>query len=103
MLPRPLGRALDRWGVKNGRRQRWHVPMRLQSTSINGFLRLWLLARMRRWRRMSYRFAEENRAIEAWLDAIAQAAPALARARARDRRMRAAAQGLQRHAPPRPR
>ena len=82
VLPHRLGRALDRWGDRHGRKQRLHIGMRLQSTSINGFLRLWLLARMRRWRRMSYRFTEEQRAIEAWLDAIASAAsrsPELAR------------------------
>ena len=75
VLPRPLGRALDRWGAKNGRRARWHMTMRLQSTSIGGFLRLWLLAKMRRWRRISYRYAQETQAIEAWLAAIAAAAP----------------------------
>ena len=75
ILPHRLGRALDRWGERHGRKQRFHMRMRLQSTSISGFLRLWLLARMRRWRRMSYRFVEESRAIEAWLDAIARAAP----------------------------
>jgi indolepyruvate ferredoxin oxidoreductase beta subunit len=75
ILPHRLGRALDRWGERHGRKQRLHMRMRLQSTSISGFLRLWLLARMRRWRRMSYRFVEENRAIEAWLNAIVRAAP----------------------------
>jgi indolepyruvate ferredoxin oxidoreductase beta subunit len=76
VLPHRLGRALDRWGERHGRKARFHLRMRLQSTSINGFLRLWLLARMRRWRRISYRFTEEQRAIEAWLDAIAHAMPA---------------------------
>jgi indolepyruvate ferredoxin oxidoreductase beta subunit len=75
VLPRVLGRALERWGEKNGRRQRLHLRMRLKSTSISGYARLWLLAKMRRWRRMSHRFAEETRAIEAWLDAIADATP----------------------------
>ena len=49
--------------------------MRLKSTSVNGFLRLWLLARLKRWRRRSLRFVEEQHAIEAWLDAISRAAP----------------------------
>ena len=49
--------------------------MRLQSTSISGFLRLWALAKMRRFRRASHRFVEEQRAIEEWLDAVARAAP----------------------------
>ena len=41
--------------------------MRLQSTSISGFARLWALARLRRFRRASHRFVEEQRAIEEWL------------------------------------
>jgi indolepyruvate ferredoxin oxidoreductase, beta subunit len=73
VLPRRIGAALEAWGARRGRSL--HLPMRLRSTSINGFLRLWLLARMRRWRRISHRFAQEQAAIEQWLDAIARAAP----------------------------
>src|SRR6185437_13987871 len=47
---------------------------RLHSTAVNGFLRLWLLARLRPWRRHSLRFVEEQQAIEAWLAAIEAAA-----------------------------
>jgi indolepyruvate ferredoxin oxidoreductase, beta subunit len=75
ILPPRLGRALERWGEKNDRARRFHLPMRLKSTSLNGFLRLWLLARLTRWRPRTYRFAEESREIEAWLGAVAKAAP----------------------------
>jgi indolepyruvate ferredoxin oxidoreductase beta subunit len=75
VLPRALGEALERWADRRGLRDRLHLPMRLKSTSVNGFVRLWLLARMRPLRRRSFRFAEEQRAIEQWLDAIVRAAP----------------------------
>src|SRR5262249_61077611 len=42
--------------------------------SISGFLRFWLLAKLRRWRPGTYRFQEEQRAIEAWLGLIVEAA-----------------------------
>ncbi|HZT50823.1 MAG TPA: indolepyruvate oxidoreductase subunit beta family protein [Stellaceae bacterium] len=75
VLPRIVGRALERWATRHGLRDRLHVRMRLKSTSVNGFVRLWLLARMRPLRRRSFRFAEEQRGIEQWLDAIVRAAP----------------------------
>lgn len=75
VLPRALGRALDAVATRRGIKDRLHVPMRLKSTSITGFARLWMLARMRRWRRRSLRFAVEQQAIEQWLDAITRAAP----------------------------
>ena len=56
-----------------------------------------LLATLRRWRPRTYRYAEEQRAIERWLGADRRGRRAIRRARARDRRMRAADQGLWRH------
>ncbi len=75
VLPRALGSALDRWASRRDIKRRLNLRMRLNSTSVNGFLRLWLLAHMRPLRRRSFRFAEEQTAIEQWLDAIARAAP----------------------------
>ena len=75
VLPRGLGRALEALATRFGVKERLHLRMRLRSTSVNGFLRLWLLARLQRWRRRSLRFIAEQRAIEAWLDAIVRAAP----------------------------
>ncbi len=74
VLPARIGRALERWAERRGLRDRLHMPMRLQSTSISGFFRLWALAKMRRFRRASHRFVEESRAIEEWLDAVVRAA-----------------------------
>ena len=63
-----LGRRVDR-----GRRVR--------TDTIRGFLMLWLVAGLRRWRRKSHRHAIETAHIEAWLDKVTKAAardPALA-------------------------
>jgi len=82
LMPQRLGGWLSRWAERRGLADRLHMPMHLKSTSMSGFLRLWLLAKLKPWRRRSYRFAEEQRAIEQWLDAILRAAsrsPELAR------------------------
>ena len=48
--------------------------MEVNTASVSGFLRFWLLAKLRRWRPKSYRYQEEQRAIEAWLRSIVEAA-----------------------------
>jgi indolepyruvate ferredoxin oxidoreductase beta subunit len=73
LLPPFLGRPLRRWAERTGRIDRWHVAMRVRSSTISGYLRLFLLARLRRWRPFSTRFAEEQAAIDAWLARIVQA------------------------------
>jgi indolepyruvate ferredoxin oxidoreductase beta subunit len=53
----------------------------VQTSSLRGYLMLSFVAGLRRWRRGTLRFAEENARIEAWLADIRQAAasdPALA-------------------------
>ena len=82
LLPPRWGAALEDWAKRRGLTDRLHLPMRLKSTSITGYLRLRLLAGLRGWRRRSYRFAAEQRRIEEWLDAIGRAIridPVLAR------------------------
>lgn len=54
---------------------RAHWGMAVNTTSMSGYLRFHFLAKLRRWRRGTFRFQEEQRAIEAWLKLIAQAAP----------------------------
>jgi len=46
----------------------------ITTSSLRGFLMLYLLAGMKRWRRGSLRFAAETQRIEQWLAQIAQAA-----------------------------
>ena len=54
--------------------ERLHWGMEVNTASVTGFLRFWLLAKLRRWRPTSYRFAQEQAAIERWLGLIEQAA-----------------------------
>jgi indolepyruvate ferredoxin oxidoreductase beta subunit len=51
-----------------------HWGMTVRSTSITGHLRLRLLRGLKRWRPRTYRFQEEQKAIEAWLARVAAAA-----------------------------
>jgi indolepyruvate ferredoxin oxidoreductase, beta subunit len=73
LLPPSLGRALYRWAERRNLLHRLHLPMHVTTTNFNGFLRLWLLSRLRGWRRRGYRYAEEQALIERWLDAICRA------------------------------
>jgi len=54
--------------------RRWHVGMRLRSTTIWGFSRLWVLAKLRHGRRLTWRYGVEQKAIEHWLALVARAA-----------------------------
>jgi indolepyruvate ferredoxin oxidoreductase, alpha subunit len=54
---------------------RAHWGMAINSRSISGYLRFALLAKLRPLRRGTFRFQQEQEAIEAWLKLIAQAAP----------------------------
>jgi indolepyruvate ferredoxin oxidoreductase alpha subunit len=57
---------------------RAHWGMAVNTASIFGYLRFYVLARLRGFRPKTYRYREEQRAIEAWLHMIAQAAAASA-------------------------
>jgi len=81
-LPAGIGRAIERPGWLRRRVERWTTKGRVVTTSsLGGFLMLYAVAGMKRWRRSTARYAAENAAIEAWLARIAQTAashPALA-------------------------
>jgi indolepyruvate ferredoxin oxidoreductase, beta subunit len=72
LLPPRLARALLAISEKRG----WTFQrgMQVNSQSISGFLRLWLIAKLRPRRPRTYRYEEEQRAIEAWLALIIEAA-----------------------------
>jgi indolepyruvate ferredoxin oxidoreductase beta subunit len=53
---------------------RAHWAMEVNSASVSGFLRFWLLAKLRRWRPGTYRYRQEQNAIEAWLRLVVTAA-----------------------------
>ncbi|HZC55760.1 MAG TPA: indolepyruvate oxidoreductase subunit beta family protein [Xanthobacteraceae bacterium] len=54
---------------------RAHWGMEINTGSVFGYLRFLLLAKLRGYRPKTFRYREEQRAIEAWLRMIAQAAP----------------------------
>lgn len=81
-LPAGIGRAIEQPGWLRRRVERWTRKGRVVTTSsLGGFLMLYAVAGMKRWRRSTTRYAAENAAIEAWLARIAETAashPALA-------------------------
>lgn len=74
-LPAGLGRWLAGSGWPRRLVERFTRKGRVITTSsLGGFLLLYTLAGLKRWRRGSLRFQAENRHIEDWLDRIAAAA-----------------------------
>ena len=75
ILPAGLGRWLLQTGWARRMVERLTRKGRVVSTtSIRGYLKLWLLARARRWRRRSLRFEREQRRIAEWLALLPAAA-----------------------------
>jgi indolepyruvate ferredoxin oxidoreductase, beta subunit len=72
ILPPRLARRILALAERRGWRLHW--GMEVNSASISGFLRFFVLAKLKRWRPGTYRFAEEQRQIEAWLGLIVEAA-----------------------------
>jgi indolepyruvate ferredoxin oxidoreductase beta subunit len=75
ILPPSLARRILALAERHPSLGRAHWGMEVNSISVSGFLRFFVLAKLRRLRPRTYRFQEEQRAIEAWLALIAQAAP----------------------------
>jgi indolepyruvate ferredoxin oxidoreductase beta subunit len=75
VLPPGLARRIMAWAERTGRLGRWYWSMHVRTTSVSGFLRLWLLAKLRWWRPRTWRYAEEQAQIERWLESIRGAAP----------------------------
>ncbi len=74
-LPAALGRRIERPGWLRRLVERATRRGRVVTTSsLGGFLMLYAVAAMKRWRRSTTRYAAENAAIEAWLARIAEAA-----------------------------
>jgi indolepyruvate ferredoxin oxidoreductase beta subunit len=75
ILPSWLARPILRLADRNPGLNRAHWGMAVNTASVSGYLRFYVLAKLRRVRRSTFRFQEEQRAIEAWLQAIVKAAP----------------------------
>jgi indolepyruvate ferredoxin oxidoreductase, beta subunit len=74
ILPAWLARPVVALAERRGWMDRIHWGMEIKTTSVSGYLRLLLLSRLRRLRPASYRYAQEQKAIEAWLAHIVTAA-----------------------------
>jgi indolepyruvate ferredoxin oxidoreductase, beta subunit len=74
LLPPSLATAVLGAARRRGWMDRFHWGMEVRTTSVTGYLRFLLIAKLRRFRRHTYRYREEQTAIEAWLGLIAAAA-----------------------------
>ena len=74
LLPPMLARRILKWAGKNRRMERLHFGVRVKSTTISGFARLWLMAKLRPFRRLGYRYEQEQTMIEEWLEIVRRSA-----------------------------
>jgi indolepyruvate ferredoxin oxidoreductase, beta subunit len=74
VLPPFIARPITAIAERRGWIDRFHWGMEIKTNSVSGYLRLLALARLRRFRPRSFRYQEEQRAIEAWLALIIAAA-----------------------------
>jgi len=75
ILPPAMARRVLALAARHQKLANAHLGMAVKTTAIFGYLRFYLLAKLRPWRRKTYRYQAEQRAIEAWLHLIALAAP----------------------------
>ncbi len=74
VLPSSIARPIIAMAERRGWIDKLHWGMEIKTTSVSGYLRFRLLARLRRFRPRSHRYNQEQVAIEAWLALIAAGA-----------------------------
>ncbi len=74
LLPPLLARPILALARSRGWLGRVYFGMEIETTSIGGFLKFLMLAKLRPLRPFGHRFKQEQKAIDAWLALIAQAA-----------------------------
>jgi len=74
LLPPSLARPILRYAERKGWLGRVYFGMEINTTSISGYLRFLLLAKLRGIRPHGHRYAQEQEQIEAWLGLIVEAA-----------------------------
>ena len=74
ILPYALVAPFARWAERRWPHGRPTAAQHVRTTTVLGFLRLWLLARLRRLRPISYRARHELDGITRWLDAVRRCA-----------------------------
>ena len=70
VLPDRLVRPFARWAERRWPHGRPTVGQHVRTTTISGFLRVWLLARLKPLRGISYRAREEHARMGRWLEAV---------------------------------
>ncbi|MBI2203090.1 MAG: hypothetical protein HYU41_04445 [Candidatus Rokubacteria bacterium] len=73
ILPDRLVRPFAQWAERRWPHGRPSLGQHVKTTTVSGYLRLWLLARCRRLRPVSYRARHEHARMERWLAAVARA------------------------------
>jgi indolepyruvate ferredoxin oxidoreductase beta subunit len=73
ILPPALARRLAALCARRG----WtgHMGLRIKTSTVTGFLLVWLLARLKFLRRTSFGYQQTQISIEQWLDDVCRAAP----------------------------
>ncbi|MBV9261933.1 MAG: indolepyruvate oxidoreductase subunit beta family protein [Pseudolabrys sp.] len=74
ILPPFIARPILLYSAKKGWLGRVYFGMEINSTSISGYLRFLMLAKLRGLRPYGHRYKEEQQQIEAWLGLVAKAA-----------------------------
>jgi indolepyruvate ferredoxin oxidoreductase beta subunit len=70
VLPDRLVRPLARWAERRWPHGRPTLGQHVRITTVSGFLRVWLLAKLKPLRGISYRAREEHARIGRWLEAV---------------------------------
>jgi indolepyruvate ferredoxin oxidoreductase beta subunit len=70
VLPDRLVRPFARWAERRWPHGRPTLGQHVRTTTVSGYLRVWLLARLKPWRPISYRAREEHARIGRWLAAV---------------------------------
>jgi indolepyruvate ferredoxin oxidoreductase beta subunit len=65
LLPPRLATRILSLAERRGWRVHW--GMEIKTSSISGYVRFWLLAKLRAWRPRTHRYAQEQRQIDEWL------------------------------------
>jgi len=74
LLPPVLAKPILSLAERKGWLGRFHLGMEINSTSVSGYLRFLILAKLRAVRPYGHRYAQEQAQIETWLGLIAEAA-----------------------------
>ncbi|HEY2755058.1 MAG TPA: indolepyruvate oxidoreductase subunit beta family protein [Pseudolabrys sp.] len=74
LVPSFIARPILRTAERKGWLGRVYFGMEINTTSISGYLRFLLLAKLRRFRPFGHRYAQEQEQIESWLALIVDAA-----------------------------